>query len=100
MNKQLPQSSCFCLRLVQAVSLTTSEGQPAFGHPHSGIRIQAISLAQQNTLQVARWFFRVGGAAGTIAKSVSAYDMTISDSMYGAAKRCAPGSLQPPGWLV
>ena len=39
-------------------------------------------------LQVARWFFRVGGAAGTIAKSVSAYDMTISDSMYGAAKRC------------
>jgi hypothetical protein len=38
--------------------------------------------------QVARWFFRVGGAAGTIAKSVSAYDMTISDSMYGAAKRC------------
>ena len=41
-------------------------------------------------LQVARWFFRVGGAAGTIAKSVSAYDMTISDSMYGAAKRCVP----------
>lgn len=40
-------------------------------------------------MQVARWFFRVGGAAGTIAKSVSAYDMTISDSMYGAAKRCA-----------
>ncbi|CAL5223766.1 g6330 [Coccomyxa viridis] len=37
--------------------------------------------------EVARWFFRVGGAAGTIAKSVSAYDMTISDSMYGAAKR-------------
>lgn len=37
--------------------------------------------------EVARWFFRVGGAAGTIAKSVSAYDMTISDTMYGAAKR-------------
>ncbi|KAK9837499.1 hypothetical protein WJX81_007020 [Elliptochloris bilobata] len=37
--------------------------------------------------EVARWFFQVGGAAGTIAKSVSAYDMTISDSMYGAAKR-------------
>ena len=48
-------------------------------------------------LQVARWFFRVGGAAGTIAKSVSAYDMTISDSMYGAAKRCAPSSVAAPG---
>ena len=37
--------------------------------------------------EVARWFFRVGAAAGTIAKSVSAYDMTISDTMYGAAAR-------------
>ncbi|CAD7696943.1 unnamed protein product [Ostreobium quekettii] len=37
--------------------------------------------------EVARWFFRVGGAAGTIAKSVSAYDMTVSDSMYGACER-------------
>lgn len=39
--------------------------------------------------EVVRWFFRVGAAAGTIAKSVSAYDMTISDSMYGAAHRWA-----------
>jgi len=37
--------------------------------------------------EVARWFFYVGGAAGTVAKSVSAYDMTISDSMYGRSKR-------------
>ena len=37
--------------------------------------------------EVARWFFRVGGAAGTIAKSISAYDMTISDAIYGPAKR-------------
>ena len=33
--------------------------------------------------EVARWFFRVGGAAGTIAKTISAYDMTISDAIYG-----------------
>ena len=25
--------------------------------------------------EVARWFFRVGGASGTIAKTMSAYDM-------------------------
>ena len=37
--------------------------------------------------EVARWFFRVGGAAGTIAKSISAYDMTISDAIYGPAER-------------
>src|SRR4051812_22231877 len=37
--------------------------------------------------EVARWFFRVGGAAGTIAKTMSAYDMTISDAIYGAADR-------------
>jgi hypothetical protein len=37
--------------------------------------------------EVARWFFRVGGAAGTIAKSISAYDMTVSDAIYGAAGR-------------
>ena len=27
--------------------------------------------------EVSRWFFRVGGAAGTIAKSVSAYGQSI-----------------------
>src|SRR5213592_2118610 len=37
--------------------------------------------------EVARWFFSVGGAAGTIAKSISAYDMAVSDAMYGAAQR-------------
>ena len=37
--------------------------------------------------EVARWFFRVGGAAGTIAKSVSAYDMAVSDAIYGSAAR-------------
>ncbi len=37
--------------------------------------------------EVVRWFFRVGGAAGTIAKSMSAYDMTVSDAIYGQANR-------------
>ena len=37
--------------------------------------------------EVVRWFFQVGGAAGTIAKSMSAYDMTVSDAIYGRAKR-------------
>ena len=37
--------------------------------------------------EVARWFFRVGGAAGTVAKTISAYDMTVSDAIYGPAER-------------
>ena len=37
--------------------------------------------------ETARWFFRVGGAAGTIAKAISAYDMQFSDSIYGESSR-------------
>ncbi|MEO6714631.1 MAG: hypothetical protein ABIM89_14515 [Mycobacteriales bacterium] len=37
--------------------------------------------------EVARWFFRAGGAAGTIAKSMSAYDMAVSDAVYGKSER-------------
>jgi hypothetical protein len=37
--------------------------------------------------EVARVFFHAGGAAGTIAKSISAYDMTFSDAIYGKAPR-------------
>src|SRR5437016_8352111 len=37
--------------------------------------------------ETARWFFRVGGASGTIAKTMSAYDMTISDAIYGPCDR-------------
>jgi hypothetical protein len=33
--------------------------------------------------EVARVFFRAGGAAGTVAKTMSAYDMTYSDIIYG-----------------
>ncbi len=37
--------------------------------------------------EVARWFFRVGGASGTIAKAMSAYDMKFSDAIYGPCER-------------
>ena len=37
--------------------------------------------------EVARWFFHVGGAAGTVAKSISAYDMAVSDALYGHTDR-------------
>ena len=37
--------------------------------------------------EVARWFFEVGGAAGTVAKTISAYDMAMGDAIYGPAPR-------------
>ena len=37
--------------------------------------------------EVARLFFRVGGASLTVAKTMSAYDMTVSDAIYGQADR-------------
>jgi hypothetical protein len=37
--------------------------------------------------EVVRWFFQVGGAAGTISKSISAYDMKVSDAIYGHCDR-------------
>ena len=37
--------------------------------------------------EVVRWFFQAGGAAGTISKSISAYDMQVSDAIYGSCDR-------------
>src|ERR1700745_23658 len=37
--------------------------------------------------EVARWFYRGGGAAKTVAKTISAYDMAVSDAIYGPTER-------------
>jgi len=37
--------------------------------------------------EVARWFLRVGGASGTVAKTISAYDKEVSDDLYGGGTR-------------
>src|SRR5215831_5775382 len=37
--------------------------------------------------EVARWFLSVGAASGTVAKTMSAYDKTVSDDIYGAGTR-------------
>ena len=37
--------------------------------------------------EVARWFFSVGSAATGVAKAISAYDMAVSDGLYGPAQR-------------
>jgi len=37
--------------------------------------------------EVARWFLIVGGASGTVAKTISAYDKEVSDDLYGRGSR-------------
>ncbi len=37
--------------------------------------------------ETANWFFRVSASAGTVAKTISAYDMTMSDAIYGRTSR-------------
>src|SRR5215831_19006948 len=37
--------------------------------------------------EVARWFLSVGAASGTVAKTISAYDKTVSDEIYGSGPR-------------
>src|SRR5690242_5483548 len=37
--------------------------------------------------EVVRWFLVVGGASGTVAKSISAYDKEVSDGLYGSGAR-------------
>jgi hypothetical protein len=37
--------------------------------------------------EVARWFFHVGRASNTVAKTISAYDMSVSDAIYGHCER-------------
>lgn len=37
--------------------------------------------------ETANWFFRASASAGTVAKTISAYDMTMSDALYGKGVR-------------
>src|SRR6266550_2403264 len=66
--------------------------------PASNTRQKALALNLEATTygtfaeigagqEVARWFFSVGGAAGTVAKTISAYDMAVSSGLYGATQR-------------
>jgi hypothetical protein len=50
-------------------------------HPAQYGSIVEIGAGQET----ARYFFRAGGAAGTVAKTMSAYDMAFSDAIYGRA---------------
>ena len=64
--------------------LTTSEKVLALNLDNSKYGTFAEIGAGQ---EVANWFFRSSATAGTVAKAMSAYDMTFSDSIYGECRR-------------
>ena len=68
----------------QRIKLSTHEKAFRVNLDHSRYGAFAEIGAGQ---EVARWFFKVGGAAGTVAKTMSAYDMKVSDAIYGKCKR-------------
>ena len=65
-------------------TLDTYHKALAFNMDRSAYGTIAEIGAGQETV---RWFFKVGGAAGSIAKSMSAYDMQFSDDIYGECNR-------------
>ena len=81
------------------MSQSNNESTPTpLAHEPQGAHQKALQINLDSTIygtfaeigagqEVARWFFRVGGAAGTMAKAMSAYDMTFSDAIYGTCDR-------------
>ena len=67
MKRNCPSAKALALNLDQSIYGTIAE----------------IGAGQE----VARRFFAVGASSGTIAKTMSAYDMAFSDQIYGPAKR-------------
>ena len=64
-------------------ALTLNLDTATFGSFGSFASFAEIGAGQE----VARWFLLVGGASGTVAKTISAYDKEVSDDLYGSGSR-------------
>lgn len=72
-NKRLPQYMQHQIKKTEQKALEINLNDGIYG------TLAEIGAGQE----VARNFFQVGAAAGTIAKTMSAYDKTYSDAIYG-----------------
>src|ERR1700733_1383243 len=81
-----------CLNVAPERSLTMSSTEKLDTH-HKALTLNLDAAAFGSFAEigagqeVARWFFIVGAASGTVAKSISAYDKGVSDDLYGAGTR-------------
>ena len=60
---------------------------PQSAHPESDISTFGSFAEIGAGQEVAHWFLLVGGASGTVAKTISAYDKEVSDDLYGSGSR-------------
>ena len=77
---------------LQRTSMGASAPEPSDTHGKAlALNLEGLhygTLAEIGAGQdVARWFLGVGAASGTVAKTISAYDKTVSDHIYGAGTR-------------
>ena len=74
---------------------------PAAPAEHSDVHGKALSLNLEGSVygtfaeigagqEVARRFLRVGAASGTVAKTICAYDKTVSDEKRRSRRECRP----------
>ncbi|MGA2243828.1 MAG: TonB-dependent receptor [Verrucomicrobiota bacterium] len=79
------------LRMVRREETMTKDNKPSPGQKALQINLDAKKYGAFAEIgagqEVARWFFHVGKASGTVAKTISAYDMAISDAIYGPSDR-------------
>lgn len=77
--------------------MNPNDSSPPAGHP-TDVHAKALAINLDPSVygsfaeigagqEVARWFLRVGAAAGTVAQTISAYDKEFSDETYGAGTR-------------
>ena len=71
--------------------MTVEEATPGTRHKALALNLDPVTYGvfaeAGGGQEVARWFFEAGGAAGTVAKTISAYDMAMGDALYGPAQR-------------
>src|SRR5450631_4790594 len=76
-----------------AADITLRDDRPSLSTQQKALKINLDPLRYGTFAEigagqeVARWFFKAGGAAGTISKTISAYDMHVSDVIYGRTGR-------------
>lgn len=91
LNQKAGSADYFCMH--NGIGIPAGDERPQFGTHQKALKINLDPMRYGTFAEigagqeVARWFFKVGGAAGTISKSISAYDMTVSDAIYGRSKR-------------
>jgi len=80
--------------MTNVVNATAPDQQPSRRDTHAKALAMNLDCSIYGTFaeigagqEVARWFLSVGAASGTVAKTICAYDKSVSDDIYGGSTR-------------